>query len=182
MTRVSGLLVASLVAVCPVATLSEPVVGQKFGDWTFECVARSQNSADCSLTQVVTANETQNPVAQFRISAPKADRPGFMSVLIPLGTNLRDGLEASFDNGVPMPFVPYTCTKNGCLLIAPVSEAVAESLRAQNALDLAFSITNTNRRYAVKSSLKGLTKAFEETKWFDGATFNVAPTPESGTD
>ncbi|EAR50917.1 hypothetical protein OG2516_13631 [Oceanicola granulosus HTCC2516] len=157
----------------PASAGAEPQVGDRFGDWSFECTAQSATRIDCGLAQLVVIAESREPIARFRITGPAepaaedaAATPGQLSVLLPLGLDLQAGVTASTDTGTTLPLSVATCVQQGCLLTAPVTDEIVAALREGAQMNVGFALYGNGQSLEIAGSLAGLDAAFTETGWY----------------
>lgn len=89
------------------------VVYEVHGDWQVRCAA--DDPKNCFLYQLG-RDENNNPIAEFNLVQLRNDGQAVAGVTIvtPLGTNLRSGLKWSIDSAAPRTY-PYSwCAQVGC--------------------------------------------------------------------
>ncbi len=115
-----ALLVAAATAITGSAHAQAPKVGDKFGDWNFNCRAVGQDDTVCGLYQIVLweTESGKSPIMNLTIrrsdDAKTKTRRAMLAALMPLGIFLPAGVAARNDKGEQFALVPQTCTKNGC--------------------------------------------------------------------
>jgi len=89
-------------------------VGERFGDWVFNCTAIAQNQTSCSLNQALVNKQTQKVVARFSVvREQETNRPALIAIL-PLGIDLTTSVMGAVDENDAFKFTMETCTRAGC--------------------------------------------------------------------
>ena len=146
---------------------SQPKVGQKFGDWVFQCSAVAQNQTDCAFVQTIVTPDGKRQLAQLQMLEQKTV-PGtyILTVVLPLGLDLQNGVTARIDQTDPVLVTLKTCLPRGCIASMPLDEVLGSALRNGNALELAFTVADGKKTATVTGSLTGIDEAFSAAAWF----------------
>lgn len=146
---------------------SQPKVGQKFGDWVFQCSAVAQNKTDCAFVQTIVTPDGKRQVAQLQMLEQKGE-PGtyVVTVFLPLGLDLQVGVTARIDQTDPVAAPLKTCLPRGCIASMPLDENLAGALRNGNKLELAFTLADGKKTATITGSLKGIDEALTAAGWF----------------
>lgn len=164
LTRYSFL--AVLLLSSPSYAQASPAVGDRFGDWVFQCDARAEGQTDCAFVQTITNPKNKKPMAQIRILAPRKDAKGGMIALLPLGLNLEQGVSGSIDETGAVDVRIVTCLSRGCLAQIDLTPEVVAMLKTGTTLGLSFDIMSQGKRVTVNSSLTGVSSAFSASGWY----------------
>ena len=99
--RFATLLAITLFAASPAWAL--PADGEKFKDWTARCETDPADATkrQCVIAQTVIDNESQQNVMSFVVAFPPKQDKGRLVVVLPLGADLRAGIEIKVDGGAP---------------------------------------------------------------------------------
>jgi invasion protein IalB len=145
----------------------QPKVGQKFGDWVFQCSAVAQNQTDCAFVQTIVTPDGKRQLAQLQMLEQKTV-PGtyILTVVLPLGLDLQNGVTARIDQTDPVLVTLKTCLPRGCIASMPLDEVLGSALRNGNALELAFTVADGKKTATVTGSLTGIDEAFSAAAWF----------------
>jgi len=150
----SATLLALGVAV-PTAVHAAANIGDKFGDWVFECQAIADGKTDCALTQTLVNKQTNQPVIRLILARSKGDDDVDLKVLVPLGIDLEVGVSGSVDDKVPIKVVVETCVQAGCLGSAKAKGGIFDAIKGGTALNLTFTGKGAGNKVSVAGSLKG---------------------------
>lgn len=146
---------------------SLPKVGQKFGDWVFQCSAVAQNQTDCAFVQTIVTQDGKRQLAQLQLLEQKTV-PGtyVLTIILPLGLELQNGVTSRIDQTDPVLMSFKTCIPRGCIASMPLDEILASALRNGNKLELAFTMADATKTAIITGSLAGINDAFSAAKWF----------------
>ena len=113
---------------------NQPKVGQKFGDWVFQCSAVAQNQTDCAFVQTIVTPDGKRQVAQLQMLEQRT-APGtyILTVVLPLGLDIQNGVTARVDQAEPVPATLKTCLPRGCIASMPLDEASAKRYARKSA-------------------------------------------------
>ena len=131
-------------------------VGDKFGDWVFECQAIADGKTDCALTQTLINKQTNQPVIRLILARSKGGNEVELKVLVPLGIDLQVGVSGSVDDKIPLKFVLETCVQAGCLGTAKTKGGIMDAMKSGVALNLSFTGKGAGNKVSAAGSLKGL--------------------------
>jgi invasion protein IalB len=157
---------AILLATIPGFADAAPAVGDRFGDWVFQCEARAEGQTDCAFVQTILDPASKSPLAQIRILQPRKDGKGSLIALLPLGLNLEMGVKAAVDETQSVDVRISTCLPRGCLAQIDLTPEVITKLKAGVTLGLAFDIISVRKRVSLNSSLSGVSSALSAAGWY----------------
>lgn len=149
---------ASIVCLPGAAGHAEPKVGDRIGDWTFQCRAVSANKNVCSLNQTLVDKETRQPRLALTLRRIGSDRKLALFVMAPLGVFLAAGIAGKVDEGKQFDFAWQRCTRQGCQAAAIVDAELEGALKAGARLRVAFKLQPSAEFITYAASLKGVTQ------------------------
>ena len=144
---------------------AEPTDGQKFDDWTARC--EEQNTAigtKCFIFQSVVESEKQRTVMMFIIGQPPNEPLPRAMIVVPLGIDLRPGIEMVVDNGAPRRYPFVICFQDGCQAHLNVDDALLGVFKQGVKGSIAFRALPGGQAIRVPFSLKGFTAGLNSLK------------------
>lgn len=104
-------------------------------------------------------------LAVLYLAVPQAtQRQPYMSILMPLGVDLRVGSKIKVDKGQEISLRFLQCTKAGCAASVALDEKLLAAMKAGNVLRVAFRPWGSKETAVLNASLKGFTKALGSLK------------------
>jgi invasion protein IalB len=155
--RALPLLLSLLLLLAPAALRAQVAEGQRFGDWVYECQPLSAASKACALVQVHSFGKGDVRSVRFNISRPPQGGGVGMSVVVPLGIHLPNGIRGDVDGKNGFSMTPLTCVAQGCIATVPLDAGMIEALKAGRVLNLEFYSNAGRQQVKVAGSLKGIT-------------------------
>lgn len=159
-----GLAAAMFLAAAPAhaqdaKTAATPKVGERIGDWIFQCQALSATENICGLVQTIVDNKTKRQVVgiAIRYAGKGADRRLGMFVTVPLGIFLGSGVGGKIDDGDQFKFNLQSCNQRGCQAAIEVKKDMVSELKKGKRLIVGFKARADSNTIAVPVSLKGFT-------------------------
>lgn len=131
-------------------------VGQKFGDWVFECAAIAEGETLCSLVQVLAVKQSNRTIARFNISKSKADNSIEFTAQLPLGLDIPAGASIALDADAPIPLTIQTCGRRGCLAQTKLSSKVLDQIKDDKKISITFKLRGSANPTTIAGSQKGL--------------------------
>lgn len=152
-------LAAALLSFPAAAQNADPKVGQRIGDWVFQCQALSATENICGLVQTIADNKTKRQVVGIavRYAGKDKDRRLGMFVTVPLGIFLGSGIGGKIDAGKQFLFNLQNCNQRGCQGTLEIKKEMLAELKKGKRLIIGFKATPTSQTIAVPVSLKGIT-------------------------
>lgn len=142
-----------------------PKIGQKFGDWMFQCSAVAQNQTTCAFVQTIVTPDGKRQLAQLQMLEQKTEPATYiLTMLLPLGLDIQNGVTAKIDETDPTAATIKTCLPGGCIATMLLDESLAGAMRNGNNLELAFTMADGKK--AITGSLNGIAEAFSAVAWF----------------
>ena len=155
--RAIPLLLSLSLLLAPSMLRAQVAQGERFGDWVYECQALSGASKACALVQVHSFGEGDKRSVRFNISRPPQGGGVGMSVVVPLGIHLPNGIRGDVDGKNGFAMTPLTCVAQGCIATVPLDAGMIEALKAGRVLNLEFYGNAGRQQVKVAGSLKGIT-------------------------
>jgi len=140
------------------AAQQELKVGDRIGDWTFQCRALSASETRCALVQNIIDNETNRQIIGVVLRKLGEDNEKLgLFVSTPLGIFLGAGIAAKVDEGEQFPLILQTCTaQNGCLAAVEIDAKRLEALQTGKRLLVGFKARADAKTLTVPVSLDGV--------------------------
>jgi invasion protein IalB len=115
----------------PAATDAKPKVGQRIGDWFFQCQALSANENISGLMQNFSDNRTKRQIVgvAVRYAGKGKDQRLGMFVTVPLGIFLGSGIGGKIDSKKQFKFNLQSCKAAASTAVRPASRSRASSWR-----------------------------------------------------
>ena len=135
---------------------AEAKVGDKFGDWVFECRAVTAGKSLCFLTQTVLAQKGNRRLLKLSLGHNVEKKENELAALVPLGIHIPSGVSGTIGQDKPFALVVQTCNRQGCVATAKVDAALLKSIQAGEKLAINFSTRKEGKPIVVEATLKGL--------------------------
>ncbi len=158
MTRVALLRCASVAALLCISSFAhaQAKVGDRFGDWTFDCVAIADGKTICALTYVIVSKMDNRRIAQLSLGRNEARKSIMLTAFLPLGIYLPAGASGVLDQGKPFQFTIETCLPRNCIGIFAVGGDFLKSLQGAKQLGIAFVAADGQKPVVLEVPLAGL--------------------------
>ena len=98
-------LCTTLVVAVVKSSNAEPKVGDRIGDWKFQCQALSEKQNVCALTQTLINSETKKRVLTLVLRRVGKDKKLALFATAPLGIFLATGIAGKIDGGKQFNFI-----------------------------------------------------------------------------
>ena len=148
----------------PQVTFAESKVGDRFGDWIFECSAIAEAKTACALTQTIVSQKDNRRIVKFSFPHNEKKNINVITALLPLGINLSAGISGSIDQGKPFQYQLKTCIQQGCIVTYDVDSAFLKSLQGAKKINISFIGINATQPVALSGSLNGLSDGLKTLK------------------
>lgn len=160
-TRLSAPLALLLALLVPPPAWALPEDGEKFKDWTARCETDPADAAkrQCVVTQTVFENESQQNVMSFVVAFPPQQKQGRIVVVLPLGADLRAGIDLKVDDGAPSHLDFGVCLRDGCQASLTLDDALLSSFKRGSQGEVTFRYLPRQKTIKVPLSLNGFTAA-----------------------
>jgi invasion protein IalB len=132
-------------------------VGERIGDWTFQCQAVSADQNVCGLLQTIADNKSRQQVLVVAVRHVGEEKKLGMFVTAPLGIFLGSGIGGKVDDGEQFKFNLQTCTQRGCQAATAIEGKRLKELKKGNRLLIGFKAHANAKTITVPVSLKGFT-------------------------
>jgi invasion protein IalB len=146
-----------------VPSWAAPQDGQVFQDWTTRCETDPADASKqrCYIIQGVVVGEQQEPAMLVVVTyAPGQELP-LATVILPLGTDLRPGIEVAVDDGEAKRYPFAVCLPDGCQAHMPLDAVQLAALKKGVAGSVTYRGGPDRRVDRIPFSLKGFTAAVD---------------------
>tara|TARA_R110002072_G_scaffold19049_7_gene70774 strand:+ start:707 stop:1222 length:516 start_codon:yes stop_codon:yes gene_type:complete len=152
-------LAAALLSMPAAAQDAKPKVGERFGDWVFQCQALSATENICGMIQTVIDNKTKRQIVGIAVRyAGKGDKKRLgMFVTVPLGIYLGAGIGGKIDTSEQFRFNLQSCNQRGCQGATEIKAPMLADLKKGERLIVGFKARADSKTIGVPVSLKGFT-------------------------
>ena len=133
-----------------------PKVGDRIGDWNYQCKAVSEKQNICALIQTLINSETKDRVLTLVLRRVGKDKKLALFATAPLGIYLAAGIAGKVDDGKPFTFKWQRCTTQGCQAMAVLNAELEQALKAGDQLLIGYEPQPNAQTIALGASLKGL--------------------------
>lgn len=141
-------------------------VGERYGDWVFECVAIAEGRTACALTHAIVSRGDNRQIGQMSLG--RNERKGGAVVLtafLPLGLHIPAGVSGTIDQGKPFQFTLETCLpRRGCIATYVVSAEVLKLLQGGQQLSIGMSAGDGPKPVSLGVPLRGLADGLRAAK------------------
>ncbi len=131
--------------------------GQKFKDWTAECM-KVGDKEECGITQII-LDKKKTPVVRFAVRKIKGEKDAVGFIKVPFFVALPAGVSFSVDKeniGV----IPYSfCDPEGCNASFPINDRLVAKMKKGSKIQIAMAFVY-QKGVEVEGSLSGFTNAF----------------------
>lgn len=136
---------------------SKPKVGERIGDWTFQCQAVAADQNVCGIIQTIADNNTRRQVLAIAVRPVGKDKRIAMFVTAPLGIFLGSGIGGKIDDGEQFKFNLQSCTQRGCQAAIAIENDRLDALKKGQRMLVGFKARADANTITVPVSLKGFT-------------------------
>lgn len=156
-------LAATFLALPATAQDAKPKLGERIGDWVYQCQALSANENICGLVQTVIDNKTKRQVVGIAVRyAGKGDKRRLgLFVTVPLGIYLGAGIGGKIDTSDQFKFNLQSCNQRGCQGATVIEGPMLADLKKGKRLIVGFKARADSQTIAVPVSLKGFTNGLQ---------------------
>lgn len=156
-------LAAAIVAGPAAAQDAKPKVGERIGDWVFQCQALSATENICGMVQTIIDNKTKRQVVGIAVRyAGKGDQKRLgMFVTVPLGIYLGSGIGGKIDSSDQFKFNLQSCNQRGCQGATEITDSMLADMKSGQRLIVGFKARADAKTIAVPVSLNGFTDAMK---------------------
>lgn len=150
-------MIAALFTLPATAQEAKPKVGDRIGDWTFQCQAVAADQNICGLVQVIADNNTRRQILSVAVRTVGKEKRLALLVTAPLGIFLGAGIGGKIDEGEQFKFNLQSCTQRGCQGGLELKGKQLAELKKGNRLLIGFKGRPDSNTVTVPVSLKGFT-------------------------
>ena len=158
----SGLALVLLTGASLTPTRAQTRVGEKIGDWTFQCQAISAKETICAIAQVFGNQQTRQPVLVLTIRSLGIEKKLMLFARVPLGIYLPEPIVATIDDGPQLTFSWQRCTQQDCEAAAEINDENRAAMKAGNRMQIAFKAQAGGDPVTFNASLNGVTQGLIE--------------------
>src|SRR5690606_20389564 len=108
---------------------AEAKVGDRFGDWIFECTALAEDKTACALTQTIVTQKDNRRIVKFNLAHNEKMGGAMLTALLPLAIHLPSGASGVIDREKAFQFSLQTCLPHGCIATYPVDSNFLKSMQ-----------------------------------------------------
>jgi len=148
----------------PQAVHAEAKVGERFGDWVFECTALAEDKTACALTQTIMSKKGNQSLVKFSLSRNEQKGHIQLTAVVPLGIHLPSGISGAIDQGKPFQYITQTCVRQGCIANYAPDGGFLKAMQAGQKLGIKFSGNGGKQPIAIEGSLNGLAEGMKAAK------------------
>ncbi|MES2013575.1 MAG: invasion associated locus B family protein [Pseudomonadota bacterium] len=135
---------------------AEVKVGDRFGDWVFECTAISEGKTSCAISQTIVSQKNNRRIAKLNIARNPQTNTINLTALLPLGMDLASGVSATLDQGKSFQLSLKTCIQQGCIASYALDANMLKTLQSGQKLNITFSMSGAKEPLNISSSTSGL--------------------------
>lgn len=152
-----------LLVLAPGLALALPENGQKFKDWTARCEINPNDPADkqCVVFQTVFETNQQKNIMNVVVAFPPNQDLGRIVVILPLGIDLRSGIEFSVDEEQPTRHPFFLCLSDGCQSHIPLEADRLAAFKKGIKGTIVFRALPTLKNVRIPISFAGFTAAVD---------------------
>jgi invasion protein IalB len=140
---------------------AEAKVGDRFGDWIFECRAISADKTICALSQIIALKENNKVMTKLSLRNDKSKGEPELIALVPLGVYLPSGVTGTFDQGRPFQFTVQRCTQQSCIASVKADSVMLKTMQSSEKVAISFSGQADAKPIVLTGSLKGLAEGLK---------------------
>jgi len=135
-------------------------VGEKFGDWLYECKATGSNQTVCVISQTLISKKANKQVLRAMVSKNKKANKYTLALIAPLNISLPHGVSAVTNKGNKLKLILQSCGYKGCLAAKTLEAKELASLKAGDQLKISFVLNR--KKISIDLSLKGISTGLKE--------------------
>jgi len=135
-------------------------VGDKFGDWFYECKATGSSQTVCAISQTLISKKANKQVLRAMVSKNKKTNKYTLALIAPLNISLQHGVSAATNKGNKIKLVLKSCGYKGCLAANLLKAKELASLKSGDKLKVSFVLNR--KKISIDLSLKGISAGLKE--------------------
>jgi invasion protein IalB len=140
----------------PALVHAQAKVGDRFGDWVFECIAVAEGRTACALAHTSVAKDNRG-FLRLSLARNEQKKGVVLTAILPLGIHLPSGVSGSLDQGKPFAFTLETCVAQpGCIATYAVDAAFLKALAGGKQLGIGFMAAGAPKPIVVAVPLAGI--------------------------
>jgi invasion protein IalB len=133
-------------------------VGDRVGDWIFECIGIGVNQTRCLLTQRLVLENNQQEIMRLTLSTIGDSDQVLLTARVPLGIFLPSGVAARIDNGEDFQLTPTFCRQEGCEAQVILGPDLLDAMKRGNEILVGFRQNPNSDTIVVPASLIGVSR------------------------
>jgi len=162
MTKLRQIILGFAVLFSALSTVqAEPKVGDKFGNWLFECQALAANKTACALSQTLVQSENQQRVLRVSLNKLESNDEVQLVAIAPLGIYLPFGVTGKVDDELSIPLELQACAQQGCIATTTLKGKFLKALKSGGSLKISFSGSSKSEPVVLNLSLDGITAGID---------------------
>ncbi|MBT5109840.1 MAG: hypothetical protein HOM25_14260 [Rhodospirillaceae bacterium] len=154
------LLLAAMTVAVPAHAQDAPKVGDRLGDWVFNCRALSATQTICGVSQGLSDTKTKNQIMQLTVQKSATGANPSLFVVLPQGVYLGENVQGKINDKTSLKFIWQKCSKNGCQASAALDKDTVSAMKKGQKLEIGFKVTADGKVIKINASLKGIAKGF----------------------
>ena len=131
----------------------------RFKDWAGECERLANGDSSCHIVQNVVDPNSGSVVLRAEVGFIPGQSKSLLLVTVPLGVDLRPGLDLRIDSAAPRKLAYYVCSPDGCRAALAFDQALINAMKRGAKARITLSKMD-GRRQDVPLSLMGFTKGY----------------------
>ena len=139
-------------------------VGDRFGDWSFECVAVAEGKTNCALAQAIVSKVDNRRIAQLSLGRNQWKKGVVLTAFLPFGIYLPSGVSGALDQGKPFPIVLETCLPSGCIATYVTTPDFLKALQGAKQLSIGFVAIEGMKPVSLNVPVAGLAEGLKAAK------------------
>jgi len=154
------LLVTGLTFLSVMQSLFAANVGEKFGDWVYECRAIGSNQTACVISQTLISKKANKQVLRAMVRKNKKTNKYTLALITPLNISIQHGVSAITSKGNKIKLALKSCSYKGCLAANILEAKELTSLKTGDKLKINFVLNR--KKISIDLSLKGISAGLKE--------------------
>lgn len=142
---------------------AQPTDGQRFQDWQVRCQggATGPTAPSCFIFQNVVETDKDRQVMMFVVAYPEGQTRPRAVIILPLGIDLRGGLEVTIDDGAAQSYPFLSCFQDGCQAHIELDEQALGNFKRGLKGVVVFRALPDGKGVRLPISFKGFTAALK---------------------
>ena len=155
---IAGSIIPALGATATGQPFSPQVSTTQYGDWVLRCMPQQAAALPCDIVQSLAQKDSKAQVLTISMAYSAKDNRHAIEIGVPLGIDLRRGVDISVGSVTARHVHPTRCEINGCIIDALIADDMLEAL-AKNDKGRVIVSADGKKDLAIEFSLKGYNDA-----------------------